>query len=81
MSHIHERDPETIGLEWPQCPFLEGRCLLDQLGQALGLEVFESLVMFILAPQPGTMLNLQRIDNEFISQFTEPMARSTDSPS
>ena len=79
MSDIPERDPQSIGSEWPQCPFLEGRCLLDQLGQALGRELCESLVMFILAPKPGSELSLQRNEKDFISQLTEPMARSTGS--
>ena len=77
MSHIHERDPETISLEWPQCPFLEGRCLLDQLGQALGPEILESLLAFTFEPQPGSRFSLQRNRNEFTAQITGPVARST----
>ena len=65
----------TISYPWPECPMIEGRCLLEQLGQALGPEILESLFRFILAPQPGSRLSLQRNQNEFTSQFTGPVSR------
>lgn len=57
----------------------EELCLLQKLAQAIGPEIFESLVKFILAPQAGSRLSLQRNQNEFTCQLTGPVARSSSS--
>ena len=77
MSQINEQDPRTIELKWPECPFLESRCLLDELGQALGPENMEALMTFILVVQPGSRLSLQRNQNEITSQLTGPVLRGS----
>ena len=64
----------------PECSLLEGRRLLEQLAQALGPEILESLVTFILEPRPGSRLSLQRNQNDFTSQLTGPVVRSSSSP-
>lgn len=69
-------DPSEDNPPWPFCPALGGRCLLEEIGRALGKEILESLFTFILAPQPGSRLSLQRNQNEFTSQFTGPVART-----
>ena len=77
MNEKFERDTQVESPSWPDCPLLERQCLLEQLGQALGEEIMESLVAFILTPQPGSRLTLQRNQNEFTSQFTGPISRSS----
>ena len=79
MNEKFERDTRVESSSWPDCPSLERQCLLEQLGQALGEEIMESLVAFILAPQPGSRLTLQRNQNEFTSQLTGPVRRSNGS--
>ncbi|MCH7714224.1 MAG: hypothetical protein IIC99_11440 [Chloroflexi bacterium] len=53
--------------------------MLDEIGQKLGPEIMESLVAFILALQTGSRLSLQRNQNEFTSQLTGPVRRSSSS--
>ena len=77
MSQNNETDPHTIRVQWPKCPFIGGQCLLDELGQALGPEILESLLAFTFEPQPGSRFSLQRNRNEFTAQITGPVARST----
>lgn len=79
MDRFHHTDTKIDNFPWPECPMIEGRCLLEQLGRALGPEILESLITFILEPRPGSRLSLQRNQNEFTSQFTGPVARSTSS--
>ena len=77
MNHNPGREFQMNDTTWPNCCSLERQCLLVELGQALGEDIFESLVKFILAPQPGSRLSLQRNQNEFTSQFTGPISRSS----
>ena len=79
MNRVHHTVPKITDSPWPECPMIDGRCFVEALGRALGPEIFESLVTFILEPQPGSRLSLQRNQNEFTSQFTGPVARSTSS--
>ena len=75
----HELEPQVNRPTWPDCPLLERRCLLEQLGRVLGPEVIESLVAFALAPQAGSRLSLERNQNEFTAQLTGPVRRSSSS--
>ena len=80
MNQSRAENPQITGAPWPECPAQEGVCLLERLGQALGPEIFASLVTFILVPQSGSRLSLQRNQNEFTSQLTGPVCRSSGSP-
>ena len=79
MSQGRAENPQITEAPWAKCPAQEGVCLLERLGQALGTEIFESLVTFVLAPQSGSRLSLQRNQNEFTSQLTGPVCRSSGS--
>jgi len=77
MNEDFEPTPRDANGSWPNCPQFEGDCLLHLIGQALGPEIMESLVTFILTPLPGSRLSLQRNQNEFTSQITGPVAHSS----
>ncbi len=81
MTSNHDGDSPNSSPPWPYCPMIGGRCLIEELGEALGSEILETLVTFILAPQPGARLSLQRNQNEFTSQLTGPVTRTADTAS
>ena len=75
MDEINASEPQIKSGEWPNCSFIRGACVLDQLEQALGPEIMASLLAFILEPQAGARLSLQRNQKEFTSQITGPVVR------
>ena len=58
MTQGRIEGPPINQAPWPVSSPHERSLLLEQLGQALGPEIFESLVTFILAPQTGSRLSL-----------------------
>jgi hypothetical protein len=76
MDKTRADEPRIMGGRWSDCTFLDGRCLVDQIGEALGPQIMECLMRFILAPQAGARLSLQRNQSEFTSQVTGPVTRS-----
>lgn len=79
MAINHDAESQTNNHLLSFCPGFGGRCLVDEIAQVLGSEILETLIKFILDPQPGARISLQRNQNEFTSQLTSPVTRSNKS--
>lgn len=62
--------------QWPDCPTLGGHCLLFQMAQVMGMNVFDTLVAFVLRAEAGSRLSLHRNRDEFTVQITGAVQRT-----
>ena len=61
---------------WPDCPTLGGQCLLYQIAQVMGKNIFDTMVTFVLRAETGSRLSLQRNRDEFTVQITGAVQRT-----
>ena len=77
MLHL---DSAVAGIEksqWPNCPTIGGVCLTHDLAEALGGNILESLMTFVMEAEQGARLILQSNRDGFSLQFTGPVQRNT----